>query len=199
MVPSDNVWDMTRSHTWKALAPRPTKRDRPCCSSRGRSTDRRASTHPGSSEPASSCPPHRSVSTVEEYDPQRTVGALEARCRRTQPRCHWRGEQQIYVIAAASAPLCRVSSPTDVVEEYDPPPISGARSARACPSREAPSPGRSRRAHSTSRARGPGSSVHGSLPRARGLRAGHDRWLSLPSMPIRGHGCWRRLGNRFTS
>src|SRR6266571_6187875 len=72
-VPVDNAWEYDPvADNWKALAPMPTKRGSPVAAVVGGKiyVIGGATTHPGSSEPAvHPARPHRSVATVEEYDP----------------------------------------------------------------------------------------------------------------------------------
>jgi N-acetylneuraminic acid mutarotase len=82
-----------------------------------------ASTHPGSSEPAvHPARPHRALSTVEEYDP--ATNTWRGRSPMPTARNHAAVgvvSGKIYVIGGRlSAAFVSVSSPTDVVEEYDP-------------------------------------------------------------------------------
>src|SRR5215470_7359284 len=113
-VPIDNAWEYDpASDTWKALAPMPTKRGSPVA----------ATTHPGSSEPAVlPTRPHRSVGAVEEYDP--ATNTWRARSPMPTARNHAAVGVvggKIYVIGGRlGAAFVGISSPTDVVEEYDP-------------------------------------------------------------------------------
>src|SRR2546421_10187154 len=72
-VPIDNAWQYDpAADSWKALAPMPTRRGSPVAATVGGKiyVIGGASTHPGSGEPAvHPARPHRSVATVEEYDP----------------------------------------------------------------------------------------------------------------------------------
>src|ERR671922_1967170 len=151
-----------------------------------------AATHPGSSEPAvHPARPHRSVSTVEEYDP--ATNSWRARSSMPTARNHaaiGAVNNKIYVIGGRiGAAFVSVSSPTDVVEEYDPTTDQwGAIRARMPTPRSAVAWG-----------------VHGGriyvaggeaqapqfMAAFRALEAYEpvaNRWSSLPSMPIPRHG-----------
>jgi N-acetylneuraminic acid mutarotase len=125
-VPIDNAWEYDpAADSWKALAPMPTKRGSSVAAVVGGKiyVIGGASTHPGSSEPAvHPARPHRSVGTVEEYDP----GTNSWRPRSPMPTARNHAaigavNNKIYVIGGRiGAAFVSVSSPTDVVEEYDP-------------------------------------------------------------------------------
>lgn len=125
-VPIDNAWEYdTAADSWKALAPMPTKRGSPVAAAvNGKIyVIGGASTHPGSSEPAvHPARPHRSVATVEEYDP--ATNTWRARSPMPTARNHaaiGAVNGKIYVLGGrVGAAFVGVSSPTDLVEEYDP-------------------------------------------------------------------------------
>src|SRR5262245_31830975 len=125
-VPINNAWEYDPAgDTWKALAPMPTRRGSPVAATVGGKiyVIGGASTHPGSSEPAVlPTRPHRSVTTVEEYDP--ATNTWRARSPMPTARNHAAigvVNNKIYVIGGRlGAAFVSVSSPTDVVEEYDP-------------------------------------------------------------------------------
>src|SRR5438874_8234534 len=125
-VPVDNAWEYDPvADNWKALAPMPTKRGSPVAAVVGGKiyVIGGATTHPGSSEPAvHPARPHRSVATVEEYDP--ATNSWRARSPMPTARNHsaiGAVNNKIYVIGGRiGAAFVSVSSPTDVVEEYDP-------------------------------------------------------------------------------
>ena len=125
-VPIDNAWEYDpAADSWKALAPMPSKRGSPVAAAVGGKlyVIGGASTHPGSSEPAvHPTRPHRSVTAVEEYDP--AANTWRARSPLPTARNHaaiGAVNNKIYVIGGRiGAAFVSVSSPTDIVEEYDP-------------------------------------------------------------------------------
>lgn len=125
-VPIDNAWEYDPgADSWKALAPMPSKRGSPVAAAVGGKiyVIGGASTHPGSSEPAvHPARPHRSVGTVEEYDP--ATDTWRARSPMPTARNHAAigvVNNKIYVIGGRiGAAFISVASNTDIVEEYDP-------------------------------------------------------------------------------
>lgn len=125
-VPIDNAWEYDpAADTWKALAPMPTRRGSPVAAAAGGKiyVIGGASTHPGSAEPAvHPARPHRALGTTEEYDP--ATNTWRARSPMPTARNHAAigvVGSKIYVIGGRiGAAFVSVSSPTDVVEEYDP-------------------------------------------------------------------------------
>jgi N-acetylneuraminic acid mutarotase len=204
-VPIDNAWEYDpAADNWKALAPMPTKRGSPVAATvNGKIyVIGGASTHPGSSEPAvHPARPHRSVATVEEYDP--AANTWRARSAMPTARNHaaiGALNGKIYVIGGRlGAAFVGVSSPTDVVEEYDPATDQwGMIKARMPTPRSAVAWG-----------------VHGGriyvaggeaqapqfMMAFRALEAyepAHNRWFTLPQMPIPRHGlAGAVVGNRL--
>jgi N-acetylneuraminic acid mutarotase len=204
-IPIDNAWEYDPARdTWKALAPMPTKRGSPVAATvNGKIyVIGGASTHPGSPEPAVlPTRPHRSVGTVEEYDPATNVW----RARSPMPTARNHAaigvvNDKIYVIGGrVGAAFVSVSSPTDVVEEYDPATDQwGAVKARMPTPRSAVAWG-----------------VHGGriyvaggeyqddklMAAFRALEAydpAANRWLVLPRMPVPRHGlAGAVVGNRL--
>jgi N-acetylneuraminic acid mutarotase len=204
-VPIDNAWEYDPAgDAWKALAPMPTRRGSPVAAEAGGRiyVIGGASTHPGSSEPAvHPARPHRSVATVEEYDP--AANAWRARSPMPTARNHAAigvVSGKIYVIGGrVGAAFISVASNTDVVEEYDP---------------AADSWGRIRAKMPTARSAA-GWGVHGGriyvaggehqddrlMAAFRALEAydpAADRWTVLPRMPIPRHGLAAAVvGNRL--
>jgi N-acetylneuraminic acid mutarotase len=125
-VPIDNAWEYDPgADAWKPLAPMLTRRGSPVAAAVGGKiyVIGGATTHPGSSEPAvHPARPHRALSTVEEYDP--ATNTWRARSPMPTARNHAAVgvvNNKIYVIGGRiGAAFVSVSSPTDVVEEYDP-------------------------------------------------------------------------------
>jgi N-acetylneuraminic acid mutarotase len=125
-VPIDNAWEYDpKNDTWKALAPMPTKRG----SANAVVHNGKiyviggASVHPGSTEPAvHPARPHRALGTNEVYDPK--TNTWEARQPMPTARNHAAAgmvNNKIYVIGGRiGAAYVGTSTPTDVVEEYDP-------------------------------------------------------------------------------
>lgn len=125
-VPIDNAWEYDpKTDAWKALAPMPTKRGSPnAVVHNGKIyVIGGASVHPGSKETAvHPARPHRSLGTNEVYDP--ATNKWESRQPMPTARNHAAAgmvNNKIYVIGGRiGAAYVGISSPTDVVEEYDP-------------------------------------------------------------------------------
>jgi N-acetylneuraminic acid mutarotase len=125
-VPLNNAWEYDPvADSWKALAPLPTKRGSPVAVASGGKiyVIGGASVHPGSSATAIRPDlPHRSLGTVEEYDPK--TNTWRERSSMPTPRNHAAvGEVngKIYVIGGRlGAAFIGVASNTDLVEEYNP-------------------------------------------------------------------------------
>ncbi|MBS0169568.1 MAG: hypothetical protein JSR62_04380 [Nitrospira sp.] len=125
-VPTNHAWEYDPStDSWKALAPMPTKRGSAVAAAvNGKLyVIGGAAMHPGSKEPAlQPTRPHRSVDTVEEYDP--ATNTWSARASMPTARNHAavgavRGK--IYVIGGRlGSAFIFTASNTNVVEEYDP-------------------------------------------------------------------------------
>jgi len=126
-VPIDNAWEYNPANdSWKALAPMPTKRGAPVAAAvNGKIyVFGGATTHPGSKETAiHPARPHRSVGTVEEYDPATNTW----RERNPMPTARNHAavgvvNNKIYVIGGriGAAFMLVPASNTDIVEEYDP-------------------------------------------------------------------------------
>src|SRR5205809_5647416 len=121
-----NAWEYDpAADTWKALAPMPTRRGSPVAATVNSKiyVIGGATTHPGSTEPAVlPTRPHRSVGTVEEYDP--ATNTWRARSPMPTARNHAAigvVNNKIYVIGGrVGAAFIGVASNTDVVEEYEP-------------------------------------------------------------------------------
>lgn len=204
-VPIDNAWEYDpAADSWKALAPMPTKRGSPVAATVGGKiyVIGGASTHPGSSEPAvHPARPHRSVATVEEYDP--ATNSWRARSALPTARNHAAVgvvDGKIYVIGGrVGAAFVGISSPTDLVEEYDPATDQwGVVKARMPTPRSAVAWG----VHG-GRVYVAGGEVQGQgfMAAYRALEAyepGTNRWLTLPAMPIPRHGlAGAVVGNRL--
>jgi N-acetylneuraminic acid mutarotase len=204
-VPIDNAWEYDpAADTWKALAPMPTKRGSPVAATVGGKiyVIGGASTHPGSTEPAvHPARPHRSVASVEEYDP--ATNTWRARSPMPTARNHAAigvVGGKIYVIGGRlGAAFVGISSPTDLVEEYDPAADQwGTVKARMPTPRSAVAWG----VHG-GRIYVAGGEVQGPAFMAafRALEAyepATNRWITLPSMPIPRHGlAGAVVGNRL--
>jgi N-acetylneuraminic acid mutarotase len=123
--PVNNAWEYDpSSDTWKALAPMPTKRGSPVVAAAGGriyviggvvTGPNQAAVHPQR--------PHKSVDTVEEYDP--STNTWRTRAPMPTARNHAVAgvvNGRIYVIGGrvGAAFISSGSSNVDVVEEYDP-------------------------------------------------------------------------------
>jgi N-acetylneuraminic acid mutarotase len=204
-VPIDHAWEYDpAADTWKALAPMPTRRGSPVAAAVGGKlyVIGGVSTHPGSTETAvHPARPHRSLDTVEEYDP--ATNAWRARSPMPTARNHaavGAAGGKIYVIGGRlGAGFITVASNTDIVEEYDPATDQwGALKARMPTARSAVAWG-----------------VHGGrvyvaggefqddrlMAAFRALEAydpAANRWEVLPRMPVPRHGlAGAVLGKRF--
>jgi N-acetylneuraminic acid mutarotase len=204
-VPIDNAWQYDpAADTWKALAPMPTPRGSPVAATvNGKIyVIGGASMHHGSSEPAVlPTRPHRSLPTVEEYDP--ATNTWRARSPMPTARNHAAVgvvHGKIYVIGGRlGAAFIGVASNTDVVEEYDPATDQwGAVRARMLVPRSAAAWG----THSGRIYVAGGEFQNAQLMAAfRALEAyepATNTWTSLPSMPVPRHGlAGAVVGNRF--
>jgi N-acetylneuraminic acid mutarotase len=125
-VPIDNAWEYDPgADRWKGLAPMPSKRGSAVAAAvNGKIyVIGGAAVHPGSSEPSlQPARPHRSVGTVEEYDPQTDKWAE----RSSMPTARNHAaigavNDKIYVIGGRlGSAFIFTASNTNVVEEYDP-------------------------------------------------------------------------------
>jgi len=204
-IPIDNSWEYDpAADSWRPLAPIPTKRGSPVAAVVGGKiyVIGGATTAPGAKEPiVHPARPHVTVGTVEEYDP--ATNNWRARTPMPTARNHAGVGvvgSKIYVIGGRiGAAFVSVSSPTDVVEEYDPATDQwGAVRARMPTPRSAVAWG-----------------VHGGriyvaggeaqapqfMAAFRALEAyepTNNRWLPMPSMPIPRHGlAGAVIGNRL--
>ena len=204
-VPIDNAWQYDpATDTWKALAPMPTRRGSPVAATVG---DKiyvigGAATHPGSSETAvHPARPHRSVAAVEEYDP--ATNTWRQRSPMPTARNHAAigvVNGKIYVLGGRiGSGFVGTSSPTDIVEEYDPATDQwGVLKARM------PTP-RSAVAWGVLGGRiyvaGGEAQRDEFMAAFRALEAydpAQNRWMSLPRMPIPRHGlAGAVIGNRL--
>ena len=204
-APLNNAWEYDpAADTWKALAPMPTKRGSPVAAVvNGKIyVIGGAGLHPGSSEPALvGNRPHRSFSTVEEYDPATNTW------REREPMPTARNHSavgvvggKIYVIGGrVGAAFSGTASNTDVVEEYDPATDSwGAVRARMPTLRSASAWGTYK---------GRIYVAGGELQAAQGAMAyrvveaydpAGNQWFTMPAMPLQRHGlAGGVIGNRF--
>ncbi|WHZ26534.1 MAG: hypothetical protein OJF51_001329 [Nitrospira sp.] len=125
-VPINHAWEYDPANdSWKALAPMPSKRGSAVAAAvNGKIyVIGGAGLHPGSSETALyPARPHRSVDTVEEYDPQ--TNSWSVRSSMPTARNHaaiGAVNNKIYVIGGRlGSAFIFTASNTNVVEEYDP-------------------------------------------------------------------------------
>jgi N-acetylneuraminic acid mutarotase len=204
--PINNAWEYDpAADTWKALAPMPTRRGSPVAVSVG---DRiyvigGATTLSGSKETlVHPQRPHRSVGTVEEYDPARNT--WRERSSMPTARNHATAgvvNGKVYVIGGrvGAAFISAGSSNVDVVEEYDP-----AADAWGAPRTKMPS-ARSAMASGVHGGRiyvtgGEGQDAQRMFT-FRALEAydpATNAWSVLPSMPVSRHGlAGAVVGNRL--
>lgn len=125
-VPINNAWEYDPAHDkWTALAPMPSKRGSAVAATvNGKMyVIGGAALHPGSKETALyPARPHRSVGTVEEYDPKTNTWAERA----SMPTARNHAavgvvNNKIYVIGGRlGSAFIFTASNTNVVEEYDP-------------------------------------------------------------------------------
>jgi N-acetylneuraminic acid mutarotase len=204
-VPIDNAWeyDPTRD-AWRPLAPMPTKRGAAVAAAvNGKIyVIGGAAMHPGSRETGlHPTRPHRSVDTVEEYDP--ATNTWRARSPMPTARNHagvGAVDGKVYVIGGrVGAAFIGVASNTNLVEEYDPTADQwGAVRARMPSARSAV-------AYGVSDGRifiaGGEHQDSGQMTAFRALEAyepATNSWAVLPPMPIPRHGlAGAVLGNRL--
>ena len=125
-VPINNAWEYDpATDRWKALAPMPSKRGSAVAAAvNGKIyVIGGAVVHPGSTEPSlQPTKPHRSVGTVEEYDPK--TNSWAQRSAMPTARNHaaiGAVNNKIYVIGGRlGSAFIFTASNTNVVEEYDP-------------------------------------------------------------------------------
>ncbi len=205
-VPIDNSWEYDpAADTWKALAPLPTKRGAANAVAVG---DKiyvigGFNTPPGAKDPGvHPARPHRSVGTVEEYDP--ATNTWRERTPMPLPRNHATAATvngKIYVIGGrvGGAFITSASSNVDVVEEYDPATDSwGAPRAKMPSARSDMTSGvHNGRIYVTG---GEGQDAQ-RMWTFRALEAydpATNTWTVLPSMPVSRHGlAGAVVGNRF--
>ncbi|HSB73908.1 MAG TPA: hypothetical protein VLT62_31665 [Candidatus Methylomirabilis sp.] len=204
-VPIDNVWEYDPvADAWKALAPMPTKRGSPVAAVVGGKiyVIGGASMHPGSAEPAvHPARPHRSLSTVEEYDP--ATNTWRARSSMPTARNHAAvgvvGDK-IYVIGGrVGAAFIGVASNTDVVEEYDPATDSwGAVRARMLTPRSASAWGTVGGRIYVAGGEYQNAQLMAAYRALEAYEPAGNRWTSLPPMPVPRHGlAGAVVGNRL--
>lgn len=125
-VPINNTWEYDPANdSWKELASMPTKRGSAVAATANGKiyVIGGAALHPGSSEPSlQPTHPHRSVDTVEEYDPK--TNTWSERSSMPTARNHAAVgvvNNKIYVIGGRlGGAFIFTASNTNVVEEYDP-------------------------------------------------------------------------------
>jgi N-acetylneuraminic acid mutarotase len=177
-VPINNAWEYDpATDRWKALAPMPTKRGSAVAATvNGRIyVIGGATVHPGSNEPAvHPARPHRSVATVEEYNPK--TNAWSERSSMPTARNHaaiGAVNNKIYVIGGRlGGAFIFTASNTNVVEEYDPATDQlGAVKARMPTQRSGGCLGRPQRGNLRRRWGVPGRPPHGCVSRSGSVRS----------------------------
>lgn len=205
-VPIDNAWEYDpATDTWKALAPLPTKRGSPVAVAVG---DKiyvigGANTPPGAKDPGvHPRRPHRSVGTVEEYDP--ATNTWRERASMPTPRNHATAgavNGKIYVIGGrvGGAFISSGSSNIDVVEEYDPATDSwGAPRAKMPSARSAMASGVFGGRIYVSGGEGQDAQRMWTFRSLEAYDPATNTWTPLPSMPVPRHGlAGAVVGNRL--
>lgn len=203
--PLNNAWEYDpASDSWKALAPMPTKRGSTCAAVVGGKiyVIGGAGNHPGSLESALLANlPHRSLPTVEEYDP--VANTWRTRSPMPTARNHAAVGAvggRIYVIGGrVGAAFMSVASNTDVVEEYDPATDSwGAVRARMPTPRSGSAWGTYAGRILVAGGETQNAQFAGAFKALEAYDPATNQWISLPSMPIGRHGlAGAMVGNRF--
>lgn len=205
-VPIDNAWEYDpATDTWKALAPLPTKRGSPVAVAVG---DKiyvigGANTPPGAKDSGvHPRRPHRSVGTVEEYDP--ATNTWRERSPMPTPRNHATAgavNGKIYVIGGrvGGAFISSGSSNIDVVEEYDPATDSwGAPRAKMPSARSAMASGVFGGRIYVSGGEGQDAQRMWTFRSLEAYDPATNTWTPLPSMPVPRHGlAGAVVGNRL--
>lgn len=203
--PIDNTWEYDPAgDSWKALAPMPTKRGSPVAAVVGGKiyVIGGAGVHPGSSETALfSTSPHRSLPTVEEYDPVRNTW----RARSPMPTARNHAAVgvvggKVYVIGGrVGAAFTTVASNTDVVEEYDPATDSwGAVRARMPTARSGVAWGTYGGRIYVAGGEAQNAQLSAAYRALEAYDPAGNQWVSLPSMTISRHGlAGAVIGNRL--
>lgn len=195
-APIDNAWEYDPAmDTWKALAPLPTKRGSPVAVAVG---DKiyvigGANTPPGAKDPGVHPQrPHRSVGTVEEYDP--VTNTWRERSPMPTPRNHATAgvvNGKIYVIGGrvGAAFISSGSSNIDVVEEYDPVTDSwGPPRAKMPSARSAMASGVFGGRIYVSGGEGQDAQRMWTFRSLEAYDPATNTWATLPSMPVSRHG-----------
>jgi N-acetylneuraminic acid mutarotase len=195
-VPINNAWEYDPlADSWKALAPMPTRRGSPVAAVVG---DKiyvigGATTPPGSKEPAvHPLRPHRSLGTVEEYDP--ATNTWRERSPMPTPRNHATAgalNNKIYVIGGriGAAFITGASNNTDIVEEYDPATDSwGMVRGRMPTARSAMASGVYGGRIYVTGGEGQDSRMMATFRALEAFDPSNGTWSILPSMPVSRHG-----------
>lgn len=204
-VPIANAWEYDpAADAWRALAPMPTRRGSPVATAvNGKIyVIGGASTHPGSSEPAvHPARPHRALAVVEEYDP--ATNAWRQRSPMPTARNH-AGigvvNGKIYVIGGrVGSAFVGTSSPTDIVEEYDPATDQwGALKARMPTARSAVAFGTMGGRIYVAGGEYQNDQFMAAFRALEAYDPATNRWFVLPRMPVPRHGlAGAVVGNRF--
>ena len=205
-VPIDNAWEYDpAADNWKALAPMPTKRGSPVAAAVG---DKiyvigGATVPPGAKDPGvHPARPHRSVGTVEEYDP--ATNTWRERSSMPTPRNHATAgavHGKIYVIGGrvGGAFISSGSSNIDVVEEYDPVTDSwGAPRTKMPSARSAMASGVFGERIYVSGGEGQDAQRMWAFRSLEAYDPVTNSWTVLPSMPVSRHGlAGAVIGNRL--
>lgn len=192
--PVNNAWEYDpATDAWKALAPMPTKRGSPVAAAVGDKIYVIGGAVPGPGQSAvHPARPHRSVGTVEEYDP--ATNTWRERSSMPTPRNHATAgvvSGKIYVIGGrvGAAFISSGSSNIDVVEQYDPAADSWGPSRAKMPSaRSAMASGVYGGRIYVTGGEGQDSQRMYTFRALEAYDPASNAWSVLPSMPVSRHG-----------
>ena len=186
-VPNNNAWQYDPpTDSWKAVTPMPKKRGSAVAATvNGKIyVIGGATVHPGSSEPAlHPTRPHRSVGTVEEYDPK--TNTWSERSSMPTARNHAAigvVNNKIYVIGGRlGSAFIFTASNTNVVEEYDPATDQWGLVKSRMPTEQRGCVGCLQRADLRGRRRTSGRPSDGCVSRVRSVQPGNQYLVGTPN------------------